>query len=271
MKKTFTRRLQSWSLSAILLSAWTLSLYADPIPVRHEQGTLHGFLEMRSEDHHVIASGDNLQTVHGNQVTSRTVFRFKDGSVDDETTIYSQSRTLQLISDHRVQKGPSFPHPMDVRIDAHSGQITVRTVGKDGRVQEKIDHLDLPPDLSNGMVPAIIENLRSDTSRDTVSMIVTTPKPRLVKLIISRVGDEPFLVGGSPRKADHFEIKVDLGGIVGTLAPLVGKAPPDVQLWSVGGEAPCFLKEIGPLYPEGPMFTIQLAGPVWPDKSASGQ
>ena len=98
------------------------------MPVRHVQGTFHGFLELRSEAGRVVASGDSLQFVHGDRITSETIFRFKDGSIDDETTVYSQHRTFQLISDHHVQKGPSFPHPMDVLIDARSGQVTAHPV-----------------------------------------------------------------------------------------------------------------------------------------------
>jgi len=47
-------------------------------------------------------------------VSCRTIFTFKDGSVDDETTVFSQRHTFRLISYHHIQKGPSFPHPMDL-------------------------------------------------------------------------------------------------------------------------------------------------------------
>ncbi|MGA7462873.1 MAG: hypothetical protein WBW69_21735, partial [Candidatus Korobacteraceae bacterium] len=80
--------------------------------MRSVQGTLHAFLEVRSEDGQVIASGDTFQVMQGNRVKLRTLFQFKDGSIDDETTVFSQRRTFQLISDHRIQKGPFFPHPM---------------------------------------------------------------------------------------------------------------------------------------------------------------
>jgi len=41
-------------------------------------------------------------------VTSRTLFHFKDGSINDETTVFGKRHTFQLISDHRSQKGSSF-------------------------------------------------------------------------------------------------------------------------------------------------------------------
>jgi hypothetical protein len=96
--------------------------------------------------------GDLFQVVRGDQVTSRLLFRFKDGSVDDETAVFSQRGDFQLITDHHIQKGPSFPHPMDLSIDVRSGQVTVRSPGKDGKEEVKSEHLDLTPDLVNGLI-----------------------------------------------------------------------------------------------------------------------
>jgi hypothetical protein len=235
------------------------------VPVRYVQGAFHGFLELRSEDGHVVAVGDSTSVVHGDRVTAETLFRFKDGSVDDETAVFTQHRSFQLISDHHVQKGPAFPHPMDVFIDARSGTVTVHSPGKDGKDEIQTDHLKLPPDLANGMVPQVIESLRSNAPETTVSMVVMTPKPRVVKLVISKIGEDNTTVVGAPRKATHYEIKIDLGGLAGVVAPLIGKAPPNIQLWVIGGNAPTFAREIGPLYSEGPMMTIQLASPAWPE------
>ena len=87
-----------WQFIIVSLCACQAGAYADPIPVRHIKGTIHGFLELRSEDGHAIASGDLVQISRGSQVTSRMVFTFKDGSIDDETTVYSQRRNFQLIT-----------------------------------------------------------------------------------------------------------------------------------------------------------------------------
>ncbi len=258
-----TYRLVASLLLSLLISAAPCAS-ADPIPVRHIGGTIHGFLELRSSDGHIVASGDITRVVHGDRITSRTVFTFKDGSVDDETTIFSQRRTFQLISDHRIQKGPYFPHPLDTLIDARTGQVTVRTTDKDGKEDVKTDQMKLPPDLANGLVPVILENITSDTDGLTVPMVVFAPKPRLVKLVISKIGEDNASLAGSTRKAIHYNIKIDLGGVAGVVAPMLGKAPPDIQIWTIGGAAITFAREIGPLYAEGPMMTIQLASPSWP-------
>lgn len=236
---------------------------ADTVPARYVQGSYHGFLELRADDGHVVAVGDSTSLAHGDRVTVETVFHFRDGSVDDETAVFTQRRALQLISDHHIQKGPSFPHPADVSIDVPGGSVTVRSVGKDGKDEVTTDHMKLPTDLSNGIVPQVVENLREENAEATVSMVVMTPKPRVVKLVISNRGEDRCSVVGAPRKATHYDIKIELGGVIGVIAPLVGKAPPDIQMWTIGGTTPTFAREIGPLYAEGPLMTIQLASPAW--------
>lgn len=254
---------------ALLVCGLQLDVAADAVPVRHILGTEHGFLVERAEDGQIVATGDNVQVAHGDQVTSRTTFTFKDGSVDDETTVFSQRRNFRLISDHHIQKGRFFPHPMDLMIDARSGQVTVRTTGKDGTEEVHTQHMNLPPDLANGMVSQLIGNLKAGAQTTTVSMLVTTPKPRIVKLAISSLGAENFSIAGATRKALHFEIKIEIGGVEGLVAPMVGKAPPNIEVWETGGEAPTFLRETGQTFEDGPVMTIELASPEWPNAKAN--
>lgn len=266
----WAQHLFCWSCIAMLVCALQTGAPAEPIPVRHVEGTVHGFLALRSKEGRVLAVGDLFQVVRGDKVTSRLLFRFRDGSVDDETAVFLQRGNFQLITDHHVQKGPSFPHPLDMSIDVHSGQVTVRSTGKDGKEEVKSEHLDLPPDLINGLILSIAKNIRPETPETKVSMIVAAPKPRLVKVAISPHGEEPFSLVGSHRKAMRFLLKIELGGIAGMVAPLIGKAPPEIQIWIIGGQAPAFVKEEGPLYEGGPVWTIQLTSPVWPDLPHSG-
>ena len=270
MKSPLAPDARFWLLLALLICIVPLGAIAEPVAVRHVQGTIHGFLEMRSEDGHVLAAGDAVQVAHGDQVTSRTTFHFKDGSLDDETTVFSQRRMFRLISDHHVQKGPAFPHPMDVMIEARGGTVTVRTDGKDGKEEVHTDKVALPPDLANGMVPLVIENLRLEAAETTVPMVVMTPKPRLVKLVISPQEKQSFSIAGTAHEALHYEVKIEIGGVAGMVAPLIGKAPPNIEIWIVGGEAPTFLREQGPIYADGPIMTIELASPVWGEVAKSG-
>jgi len=68
-------------LIALLICDLQPRASAEPIPVRHIEGTVHGFLALRSKEGRVLAVGDLFQVVGGDRVTSRLIFRFKDGSV----------------------------------------------------------------------------------------------------------------------------------------------------------------------------------------------
>ena len=271
MDKSLAQWLLYCSFTAVLCAAlFPSAALAQPIRVRHVEGTERGFLVLCTQDGRRIAVGDLVQVVRGNEVTSRLTFHFNDGSIDDETAVFSQRHHFQLITDHHVQKGPSFPHPIDMSIDAGKGQVTVRSTDKDGKEKITSDHMDLPPDLCNGMLLSVVKNIQPDTPQTKEPMVVATSKPRLVTLAISPQGEEPFSIAGSPRKAMHYVIKIELGGIDGVVAPLIGKAPTDVHFWILGGKAPAFVKEEGALYQGGPIWSIELASPVWPRNSGHG-
>ena len=106
------------------------------IPVKHREGVSHGFIVLHSKDGHQLATGDMIQTVEGDRVTSEVVLRFKDGSVHDEVTVFSQSREFRLISDHLKQYGPSCLRPLDVFIDVGSHNVTVHSE-KDGKTNDE--------------------------------------------------------------------------------------------------------------------------------------
>jgi hypothetical protein len=257
-------------LATVLVCALQSETLAEPVAAQHLEGTVHGYLALRSKEGHVLGVGDVIQVVRGDRVTSRVLFRFKDGSIDDETAVFTQRGNFQLVSDHHVQKGPFFPNPMDLSIDVKSGQVTVRSTGKDGKEEVTTDHMDLPPDLYNGLIIAIAKNLNPDTPETKVSMVVAAPKPRLVKLAISPRGEESFSLAGFHRKALAYEIKIELGGVAGVVAPLIGKQPPDIQIWIEGGQLPAFVREEGPVFMGSPILNIELAAPVWPNESQSG-
>ena len=71
-------------------------------------------------------------------------------------------------------------------------------------------------------------------------------------------------MAGAERKATHYVLKVEIGGVKGLIAPVVGKQPPDVHVWILGGEAPTFVKAEGPLYYGGPNWRVELANPAGP-------
>jgi hypothetical protein len=244
-------------------------LRAAPVAVRYKLGLLHGLLVLSTLDGTPIAEGDLTQVPHGDRITSRMTFHFKDGSLQDETTVFSQGGNFRLISYHLVQKGPSFPHPVDVSIAASTGHVTVQYTDNDGKQKVADEHLKLPPDLANGLVPTLLENTRPDTPQIELPMVVATPKPRIVKLVISPQGNEPFTLAGSGREAIHYLVKIDLGGIAAAVAPIIGKQPPDMHIWILGGDAPVFVKSESLSYSGGPIWRTEQVAPVWPRSVAS--
>src|SRR4051794_24117887 len=103
----------SWTLRSAFAASMTAILWnatvAAQMPVRHAEGLVHGFLALRTLDGTLLADGDLMQNARGARVTSRLVFRFKDGSLHDETAVFAQRQSFRLLTDHVVQKGPSFP------------------------------------------------------------------------------------------------------------------------------------------------------------------
>jgi hypothetical protein len=231
--------------------------------VRHPEGTVHGFLALRTLDGETLGDGDLIQTVRGDQITSRLVFHLKDGSLQDETVVFTQNGVFRLVSDHVVQKGPSFEQPIETWLDA-KGSFRARYQEKDGAVKVDEEHLDLPPDAANGLLLVLLKNVSPDAKETRVSMVAATPKPRIVTLVITPAGSTPLGVGESRRSAAHFTVKIDIGGIAGAVAGLLGKQPPDSQVWIVEEDAPAFVKAEAAMAIGGPLWRIELLSPTWP-------
>lgn len=244
------------------VALWSGVASSEPVAVRYTEGTLRGFVVVRSLDDRLLADGEAIQTIRGDRVTSRLIFRFKDGSTHEETTVYSQSQQLQLISYHLAQKGPSFPQALEMSLEG-TGKVTVHYQDERGAPQNEVDHFAAAPDLANGIVTKLLMNARPDSMPMSFSYMAATPKPRLVKLLVSTAGREQFTVGGTPREAMNYVLKVDVGGVAGVLAPIVGKQPPDSHVWIATGEVPMFVKAEQPFYAGGPLWRIELASPTW--------
>jgi hypothetical protein len=130
-------RLLTWLIASAFL-LWPRVPSGQAVAVRHTEGLVHGFLILRALDGTPLADGDLIQTSRGDRVTSRLVFHFKDGSINDETAVYSQRQRFRLITDHLVQRGPAFPQPLDMSIDGSSGRVTVRYMD-DGKEKVRLN------------------------------------------------------------------------------------------------------------------------------------
>ena len=246
---------------ALLLGGFHTVCFADPVTVRFPQGTSHGFLLLRTEEGKTIALGDSISSSRHGVITGRLVFHFKDGSLDDDQVTYTQDKIFHLLHEHHIQKGPSFPKATDIEIDSKSGTVVVHEPDKDGADKVKTEHIDFPPDLANGILLTAMENLRPTTPSTKLSMVVPYNGARMIHLTVTPAGEVPFHIGSVARKAEDFCIKVELGGILGTVAPVVGKQPKDAHFYIYEGAVPAFVGEAGQFYEDGPIWHIEQVGP----------
>jgi hypothetical protein len=250
-------------VSACILSLVMVAAAAgQEVKVRARDGSARGFLVLRSETGAILASGEFSQFPQGDRIKARLVFHFKDGSLDEETTVYSQKSTFRLISDRLVQRGRTFPEPCEMTIDARLQTVSMRALSKPDQ-EAKTEHMDIPPDLSNGLLFNLIKNLQSNGPEVKVSYLAPSSKPRMVKLAISMEKEGQFTVAARRIKAAVWCVKAELGGLTGIVAPMIGKQPPDTHVWIAEGGVPTIVRVDTALYVGGPVWSIQLASPVW--------
>ena len=246
------------AVSMLFFQAITLT--AEQIPVRHVEGVTLGFLVLRNPRGETLAYGDWKQVVKPDGlVVGDLRFEFKDGSFYEEITKYTQSGKFRLLSDQVVQKGPSFKEQTESWIDAETGEVTVRTSEK-GKDKTTTEHLDLPEDVSNGLLFVHLKNV-DPSAETTVSFVAASTKPRVVKWNIVPGPEKTIKIGLMRQKAQHYIVKTKIEGPAGAIAPLIGKQPPDIHIWLVKSEAPTFVEFEGPLSQDTPVWRIELIAP----------
>jgi hypothetical protein len=176
---------------------------------------------------------------------------------------------FRILSYRLVQKGPAFKDPMTLTIDGASGHVNVRYTEKNGQEKSVDEHLHLPPNLANGMISTLLKNVRRGTPQINLAMVAATPRPRIVKLLVIPEGDDRFYIGNSAYKPTRYVVRVEIGGVAGAVAPLVGKKPTDAHVWILDAEAAVFLRSEGPLSGDGQIWRVDIANPVW--KKNSGE
>lgn len=251
-----------WATPAALTFILVVAAGADPVHVRHVEGLVHGFLVLRDEGGKIIARGDLEQDARPGSVTSRLTFHFNDGSLYDETAVFSQRDTFKLIRDRMREHGPSFPRPVDMAIDVATQRVKV-TYTADGKQKTVDRRMELPQGLVNGLIPVLLKNVDRRSPPKELPMVVATPEPQLINLELAGVRSEPFAKGDAENRVTEYTLKPKIGGVKGLLAPLVGKQPADAHVWVLEGTAPAFLAAEQQFFPDGPIWRIELSVPQW--------
>jgi hypothetical protein len=239
----------------IILAPW-FPLEAAPIEVRLVEGTAHGLMLVRSVSGEILGHGDFLQAVHRDGVETRLVLRFKDGSLHDETHVFSQQRVFTLLNYRLVQRGPSFPETLEAVLDRKTGTYKVHST-RGGKEEASSGSIELPPDVYNGMVPMLLKNLVSAAS-ETVHIVAFTPKPRLIQLEMVPAGNQRLVAGDTTRQAMRYALKPKLGATARVFATLLGKAPADQECVILTEDVPAFVRCDGSLYLKGPVWRMEM-------------
>jgi hypothetical protein len=253
------------------LLALAAAAAAAPVKVRHREGLVHGFLLLRSPGGEPLAEGEFLQKADRKQATTRVRFRFHDGSIHDESATFTQEGVFSLVGYRLHQEGPSFPTTLDAEIGAPRsarGRRRVRVSYRkpDGERRDRHEEMELPADLANGLAIPVIKNL-APAGAAQLHLLAFRPDPKLVRFELEPVGSDRVIAAGQEEEAVRYRGHVDLGAVVGTLAKIVGKDPPDVFLWVLGGDHPAYLRSEAPLFVEGPIWRVELANPRWPSEA----
>jgi hypothetical protein len=239
------------TLVALGLAA-SVPAFAEPVSVQFTEGIGHAFPVLRSAGGEKLAQGELTQIPRGDRVENRLVFKFKDGSLYDERVVFSQKDVFALVSYQIVQRGPSFPESIEATVDRETGRYEVRYKGDEDAPEEILTgKIELPGDVYNGLLGTLMKNLPAGTST-TVQIIAFTPRPRLVKMLLTPGGSETVMMGDTAVPAIRYLVKPQLG----LFASLLVTDLPDVKMWILGGEAPAFLKFEGPLFFMGPIWKI---------------
>ena len=231
--------------------------------VRYTESAAHGFLILRGPGGEPLAEGEFIQAPHGDRIQSQLVFRFADGSVYDETLTFTQKKVFRLMSYKLVQKGKAFPESSEVSFQRDGGgHYRARTGDEsaDGK-------LDIPEDVHNGMTGLLLKNLPAGAGASG-HLLAFTPKPQLLTSTLNKEGEDRYFVGDQARPAARYLVKLDVPGVKGVFASLLGKEPPDLRYWVTTGEAPTFMRFQGPMYLKGPRWRVEVAAPRWSDEAS---
>ena len=231
------------------------------VPVRYSEGTVHGFLELRTAEGALLAHGDLTQVVKDGAIESRMFFRLPT-SVFEETVTFTQRGVFSMQHYHLVQSGTAFADDLDVTLE-RSGAYVIKTLShRDGKAKTLTGTLELPADISNGMVITVAKNLPPNAGK-TVHIVAFTPEPRIIALELAPSGTDHVLLGKHEEPASHIVLKPKLGVFLKFFATLKGIAPPDSHVWIVTELVPAFVRYQGPLF-AGPVWRINLTSPTWP-------
>ena len=200
-------------LMTVVCATSAAALDSAQVRVRFPEGVTRGFLVIRTPQGERIGHGELIQKPRGDEVDSRLLLQFKDGSVHDERTTYSQRGVFRLEAYHLTQRGPSFPGA-DVAFDRKSGRYQAKTHEKAGAPEETASgEFEIrSPDLANGLTLLLLKNMPRG-ERVTAQLAAFTPKPRLLRMELHQEGEDRVVFAGDGKQAARHLVDLEIGGV----------------------------------------------------------
>jgi len=247
-------------LLAVLIGAAPAS--AAPVKVRFAEGPSRGLVVLTDTAGKPLAHGELEQWMQGGQVVSRLAFWFADGSIYDEVVRFTQRRVFRVESYRLQQRGPSFAETVDLSFDRTGRYRVRRRAAPDEEEETATGTVELPDDVMNGLTSVVCKNVMPDGAA-TVHFVAFQPKPLVLEMQIGADGVDQFGLGTQRRSATRFRIRPHVPGVLGALATVTGKQPPELRMSIARGRAPLLVRFEGPLYSDGPTWRVEPTGPRW--------
>src|SRR5207244_5570569 len=103
-----------------------------------------------------------------------------------------------------------LPTSKDAKVDRDNGRYEIRYKGDEEAAEEVLKgKIELPNDVYNGLLGMLMKNMPAGTAT-TVQIIAFTPKPRLVKMLLTPAGSDTVMMGESAVPATRFLVKPQL-------------------------------------------------------------
>jgi hypothetical protein len=235
---------------------------AEPVAVRFIEGVTRGFLTVSGLDGKSLGQGDITQVAHPGYVESRMIFRLHDGSLHDESVTFTQNKVFKLGRLKIVQKGPSFPEPAEISLDAATGEYLVKAFPGDAS-REKIHRgtLEVPPDTYNGLIVTVLRNLPRGAAA-SVHYVAFTPKPYVINLELRPQANQKVRVGDESWPVTRYDLEPRLGFLLKLGATLLGKTPERQRCWILADPVPAFVGCEATIAGGGPLWRIGLGSPA---------
>ena len=169
----------------------------------------------------------------------------------DERTTYSQRGVFRLEAYHLTQSGPSFPGA-DVAFDRKSWPLPGEDAreGRRARGDGERRVRDAAGSRQRPDAPLAQEHAARGTGHRPAGGVHA--EAALSRMELHQEGEDRIVFAGDPKQAARHLVDLEIGGVTGVVASVIGKNPPDLRYWLALGDIPAFVRFQGAMFLERP-------------------